>query len=369
MLHSKYKMHQSSTFRFFLPFLITAMVCCHFQCAYNTNQFAAVHNIYDPEKQLSTRLMVGNSLPLNPLEAMRLIKVSLDPGIVRSVDGSSYAFIKLVCVSRLESNLLQPDDSLLIQMDGRELLLLAYAKNVKNRQTDTYYAIDRLDLIELGNSKKVNIVVTADPFDFKKTLDEQTIINFRKFSHEVILSQKPRYREKEKKKRGFIGVGKGNVYQVVGGYYTNLLKDKPVKGISDFIAIGLGQSSFDYDVYKLYQVNTYPVVYRYYYYLHRINKSNHAIALWGISYQKPSWIASLELAASINYYYLKDPYWNEYIPYQTEIGTLPFFINIHRGGKIHKGWAVGAFLQAGPLWYHIDTKSVWTIGLSLPIKF
>ena len=227
-----------------------------------------------------------------------------------------------------------------------------------------------MDLIEIGNSQSVVVEIYGDHFELNKELDEQSIKNLKKFSHEVILAQKSTYFKKEKRKRGFFGIGRGTGYQLMGGCYTNLLKGRLGNGITDFIAFAIGQSSFYYDKYKLTELSNYPVLfYEYRYYAHRVNKSNRLTSLLGLSYQKATWILSLELAVSLNYYFLKDEHWNRYIPFETEYGTFPYFINKAARGKLHQGFAIGAFMQAGPLWYHIDTKGVWIIGLSLPIKF
>jgi hypothetical protein len=352
---------------------LLALTCHYFHCAYQTNQYASIRTIYDPEEKRNTQLMVGNYLVLSPLEALKLVSIALDPGKVLAVDNSSYYFIKLVCVSRNENHILYPADSLAMQLDGRSLILCSYSKQASGREATAYYAINKFDLIEIGDSKSVIIEIPGSNAELRKALDSQSIKNIKKFSKEIILSQEPErnpYLSSVKKKRAFLGLGRGTGYQILAAYYVNLIQDRVVADMTDFIAVGVGQSSFYYDKYKVTEVSNFLIqVYAYRFYLHRISKSNQLTAMWGLSYQRKTWPFSLELAASANCYFLKDEEWNLYIPYDTGYGVVPYFFNKMTKGKVYEGFALGIFLLAGPLWYHVDNMGVWSIGLALPIKF
>lgn len=351
--------------------VFAALACFTFNCAYRINQYALINDIYDPETQLTTRIMTGNNLPLTPIESFKLVKVSLDPGYVTPRKGASYCFLKLVCVYRNEADRLNPGDSLYLQMDDRKLILVAYAKTFKEQETDFYYAIDKLDLMELGDSKSVHIALKGENFDFDKKLDEPAIKNFKKFSTRVILSQKPVYPQRKKIKKAFLGMGKGKEkgYQVLAGIYTNLMKDKLSKGTTDFIVMGFGRSSFYYDKFVLTEYPSITVPgYVYQYFAHRVSQTYRLTSGLGVSCQKDSWIFSIETALLFNYYFPRHSNWDRYIPIETESGTYPYFINTVTHGRPYRGFALGVFLQAGPVWYQTDTKGVWTIGLSIPLK-
>ena len=299
----------------------------------------------------------------NLLVSDNFSKLYLNAGVAKS-NNSEFYFLKLDYTHPESVPHIYPGDILVLTIDGIELEVDAYDVKPSQNRTISFYNIDKFDLIDLGNARNVHLKAFGGDQFIEADFSAENIQNMREFINAYIFSEVMVTEQASDKYWGFLGVGGGTSHNVWIGMYLDKLKLNFVPDLSDFGAIGLGYSQFEYERFS-YVTDQWQN-----YYISSISTVKEPIwvvgAIYGITYPI-NWLMkwSLNIGFVFQYYNFDEKHWED------EKGRLeenPYESYRIVNREPYSGATVGVFIQAGSFWWSINTFGAWTAGVSISIK-
>jgi hypothetical protein len=198
--------------------------------------------------------MSGNYLDLTAKPGSNIL-LSLNPGRISSQKTSTYYVLNLVYISETDSLIIGAENELKLTFDQNVLKLKPYDVQFNKKETISFFEIDPYDIVDIANAKNVSVVIPTSDGTVKARFSRENIHNFKLFSakyillseYEPILAEPP-----PADNWGFISPGAGTGYEFWLGKYTRIFTEEN-GNITDYISIGTGFSSFDFDVFGIRQ--------------------------------------------------------------------------------------------------------------------
>ena len=339
-----------------------------------------VYEVDDPDYGLQSSIMTGNYLALDSINPIYTL-CSLNPGRITSKNNHVYFVLNLVYHSSTYPLTIKSQDSLTIYLDSGSLELKPHDIQVAENEISAFYEINRYDLIDIANSQNVTVTINAQNKILTSRFNEKNKYNFKVFAAKYVLNSgyEPEYPKAATKKHwGFSGAGVGSGYEMWLGRYLNWFTNKSDEHMQDFLALGIGYSSFSYQIKGLRLLNIPDpenpldsiVVVRYWQDEEITNYIPAPGIVYGWSFKNivSSW--SLEAGVSIQYHFL--PTWQEssdsvYVPEHEKY--YPLHTYHYSQANMYDGFSAGIFLQLGGMWARINTRKSWAVGLSLPVPW
>lgn len=357
-------------------FLIFTLAIIQIHCSHQKLS-SPVYQVEDQE--IKSYIMSGNYLQLvGDVQPKTLL--SLNPGRIQSKNTSTYYILNLVYINETDSLVLSNNDEIEIIFDHNIIRLKPYNIQYKNKETVIFYEIDPYDIVDISNANSVRVSVPTKNSIVKAGFTHENIYNFKVFATKYILVSKfePTLKEPQADESwGFVSPGGGTGYELwLGKYFRMATKEN--SGFREYISLGAGFSSFEYEIKGLRQFwvenpeNPADTIHVIRYWRDELHKKNYPYI--GLSYgvSENSWIRnwSVEMGITIQYFFL--PEWQNspdslYIPekdayYPVEIYSL-------NSGNLFDGFSAGVFLQVGGIWGRVNTKKSWAAGISLPLPW
>jgi len=307
---------------------------------------------------LESVIQSGNWLKFYTNNRVEPYTGTLNPGRMTS-KGREYHILKFEYYDQARPFNLEDGDTLHIVLDGRSLYLSAYNISKQNNRLSAFYNINKWDIVDIGYASSVTIIVDSKEGELRATLSNENIYNYRYFSAKYILKtdkippeSKPAY----KQPMAFLSGGVGTGVDFWFGYYTNILRLD--YGIGDYIALGMGISTFKYDIYNLYAGSGYL-------WDGTFTENNYNInAMYGLTYPSPFGNWSIEVGFTYQYYFHDENWDTENTG--TELYPTYYWV---REGKPRNESLIGVFIQAGGLWVQWNRKKLWAVGIAIPIPW
>jgi hypothetical protein len=283
---------------------------------------------------------------------------TLNPGKMIS-EGREYYILKYENRDQDLSISLEDGDTLTLILEGRSLNLTSYNTNGQQNKLSAYYEINKWDLIDIGNTSDVIIIIKTGEGDLKATFSRNNIYNYKYFSAKYILGvdeMPPASQSTYKQPLAFLSGGAGSGTEFWFGYYTNLISFIP--GLGDYLAAGMGIEKFEYSRYNYFSLKGY---------LWDGNSSLNSYyinAMYGLTYPSPYGNWSFELGLTYQYYFY-DENWNSK---NTGTNHFPTIYRL-KDGNPYEGSVIGVFLQAGGLWVQFNRRKNWAVGIAIPIPW
>ena len=283
---------------------------------------------------------------------------TLNPGRMTS-RGREYHVIKFVNHDNNFPFSLKDGDTLSLILDGRVLHLTGYNISKQKDRLSAYYEIDKWDMIDVGNSSTVKVIVGTQEGKLSASFSKKNIYNYRYFAAKYILKSddippigEPVY----KQPIAFLSWGTGTGTEFWFGYFTNFFNLTP--GLGDYLAAGMGISSIDYSRYNYFPVQGYL-------WDGNFSLNNYYInIMYGLSYPSPYGNWSFEFGFTYQYF-MYDESWNskntgsdQFPTYYRLTDTVPY-----------EGSVIGVFIQAGGLWVQFNRESNWAVGIAIPVPW
>jgi len=339
-----------------------------------------VYEVSDPSHGLKSYIMTGNNIVLKGFPK-EYTSCALNPGRIASKNNRIYYIINLVYRSEIRTVKFSESDTLYISLDNSQINLVPYDVQSDDMGASIFYEIDRYDIVDIGNAKKVQIKINVADDVLTSDLSYANIYNFQRFATRYILVSDhiPEMKAPEPvTKWGFTSFGFGSGYEIWLGKYTNLITAKKKIELSDYLAFSIGTSSFSYEILGFRQfwepVEGNPndsVLTTDYWVDESIAKYYPYIgAMYGISVDDFIRDWSLEAGLTLQYFFL--PSWQQdsdsiYVPEHDQYYAQTIYRQ--SGGNLFDGFSAGIFMQIGGLWARINTKKSWAIGLVLPVPW
>lgn len=283
---------------------------------------------------------------------------TLNPGRMISA-GRTYHILKFENRDKSPPYILEDGDTLRLILDGRALNLTGYNTSREQNRLSAYYEINKWDLADIGNASSVDIVMLAQDGEWNATFSKDNIYNYRYFAAKYILGTEdvpPPPQPTYEQPWAFISGGVGTGTEFWMGYYTKLLNLE--SGLSDYLAAGMGIEKMDYSRYNYYSMKGYL-------WDGNFSLKNYYINLmYGLTYPSPFGNWSFEIGITYQYFFY-DENWNS-----KNVGT-DRYPTVYRltDGNPYEGSAIGVFIQAGGLWFQLNVKRKWAVGIALPIPW
>lgn len=327
------------------------VISCNIQTAQFTPSLKSGSSTY--------KLMHGNKL-----ETDNYGELSLNAGLNTS-ENKEYYFIKLDYKHPESVPHIYPGDPLTLTIDGIDLKIDAFYVEPAELQVTSYYYIDKLDLIDLGNAKSVSMRAYGGDQFIESKFNSTNIALFREFIHSYILPEVIITDEEVSKNWGFLGFGGGTSHNVWLGLFAEQLKIDYVPNLTDFGALGIGYTEYEYELLSLR-----PDQNQRNFYISKITPVKEPIWIFCVTYGLTypvnfitNW--SLDVGVTVQYYHYDDAEWQELVKYDD---YNPYSGYRVVGGEPYSGTTFGAFIQVGSFWYSINTFGAWNLGVSIPIK-
>ena len=349
------------------------LVLLQLHCAHSPMQRSSVEMYQDSENIYY--LMENNYLSTRIDDILKTRECTLNPGKI-ILKNDKYYILRFFYSSYLDTFIINEGNNILITADGRKIYLESHYVIVGDNEVTAYYEIPVLDLIEMSQAKFVTILVNGVNDTFYSEFKPQNFINFDNFIKKYVYTSNENVnglREDKtsvSKLRGFVSVGAGTGYELWFTYYTNFLRNKVLQNKGDFISFGAGFTKFYYDRYSLSQISVEPPPQFWYEYSgsHK-NYIWYINAMYGLTYASGFGSWSFEIGMTLQYYKIDDNNWDEYIPFDTMWGTVPFYNYNVTSGIANDGFVLGIFAQSGIFWFRINLWKSWILGLSIPIHY
>jgi hypothetical protein len=359
-------------------FLIITLAIIQIHCSHQKLS-SPVYRIEDLDQGIKSDIMSGNYSDLiGEVEPKTLL--SLNPGRIYSQSTSTYYILNLVYINESDSLVISSNDEIEIIFDQNSLKLKPYNVQYKPRETVSFYEIDPFDIVDISNANSVRVRIPNKNKIVEASFNQGNIHNFKIFAAKYILKSKfePKLKEPQiDEKWGFISPGTGTGYELWLGKYFNMLTQEN-SGFRDYISLGAGFSSFDYEVLGIRQFwienpdNPIDTVLVIRYWQDEFNEKNYPYI--GLSYgiSENTWIKnwSIEMGITVQYFFLPD--WQD-TPDSIYIEAKEAYFPIQEyslgAGNLFDGFSAGIFLQVGGIWARVNTKKSWAAGIALPLPW
>ena len=359
-------------------FLIFTLAIIQIHCAHQKLS-SPVYQVEDPDHGIISDIMSGNYLDLADETESRSL-LSLNPGRIHSQNTSTYYILNLVYINETDSLIISNNDEIEIVFDQNILKLKSYNVQYKPRETVSFYEIDPFDIVDISNANSVHVKIPNEDKIVEANFSQENIHNFKVFATKYILDSKfePILKEPQTDENwGFISPGAGTGYELWLGKYFNMIT-KENSGFRDYISLGAGFSSFEYEVLGIRQFwiedpeNPMDTVLVIRYWQDELNNINYPFV--GLSYgvSENTWIKnwSIEMGITVQYFFL--PEWQE-TPDSIYIAEKAAYFPVQKyslvAGNLFDGFSAGLFLQVGGIWARVNTKKSWAAGISLPLPW
>jgi len=307
---------------------------------------------------LESIIQSGNWLKFYTIRRAEPYTGTLNPGRMTS-KGREYHILKFEYHDQILPFTLQDGDTLSLILDGRAIHLTAYNVSRQENRLSAYYNIDKWDIVDVGYASSVKIIIDSQEGELKASFSNENIYNYRYFSAKYILKtdnipqiSQPVY----KQPMAFLSGGAGTGIDFWLGYYTNFLQI--IHGAGDYIALGMGVSTFKYEIYNRYVGHGYL-------WDGNFTENNYNInAMYGLTYPSPFGNWSIEVGFTYQYYFHDESWDSE----NTGTDLFPTYYWI-KDGKPRKESLIGVFIQAGGLWVQWNRKKLWAVGIAIPIPW
>jgi len=333
-------------------------------CSSSTQQMKFTVRSYDLSNKEKSHIIQGNILKTSDGGVL-----SLSPGKIVSREEEIYYVLKLDYGNINGTPRIYPGDKLLLTIDGTTLELESFDVVPRENQVTVYYQADKFDLIDMGNANTIEVKAFGGDEFIEGVFAKKNIDLIRTFSRTYILplGEVPT-QAKQKRKQVFVGFGAGSSYEMWVGYFDDVIKIKSIPKLSDFIALNLGYSKFK--SIRLYPLgDTPPLTYNYY---GGSYEENIAIigAMYGFTHPV-DWLTtwSVEVGFTLQVYFSGVTDWahSTYTDYGPPWYFLADYEVIKNSGEPYDGTTVGFFIQAGSLWFRLNTFGACAGGLSVPL--
>ena len=315
--------------------------------------------------------MTGNNLDFFISNEPKPYRCSLNPGILFTRSGTYYTLNFSSRNQKLPFELTN-NDSLQLKLDNSTITLATLDVSRTGNRFSAYYRIDYWDLLDMGNVDQLQAIFYHGDTLFQASFSDESINNYRYFSAKYILKADDIPEpdpQPYQQPWGFFSGGGGSTYDFWLGHYTNFISTQ--SGTGDFIAAGFGLSPFNYSEWVMVSplpsnanFNTVPNNI----FWHELNEDRSSSynfhLMYGITHPSPFGHWSIEVGLSF-YYYWSDKRWIDGQLQYLDSGIL----TIVEGGKPFKGAAVGGFFQFGGLWFQLNSKPSWTVGIAIPVPW
>ena len=338
-----------------------------------------VYQVEDTDHGINSYIMSGNYLDLTIKSGSNTL-LSLNPGRISSKKTSAYYVLNLVYISETDSLIISTDNELELTFDQNVLKLKSYDVQINKKETVAFFEIDPYDIVDIANAKNVSAIISTGNGTAKARFSRENIHNFKRFSAKYILlsEYEPRLAESPPADNwGFISPGAGTGYEFWLGKYTRIFTEEN-GNITDYISIGTGYSSFDFDVLGIRQFwiedpdNPMDSILAIRYWVDEQHTKNYPYIgfMYGISENTIIKNWSFELGVTLQYFFL--PEWQGEVDsiYIAEKGMYYPTQKYQLGnGNLFDGFSAGIFLQIGGIWARVNTKKSWAAGLALPLPW
>ena len=316
--------------------------------------------------QVESIMASGNLLDFYIEGGTKPYRCSLNPGMIKTKRSIYYILNFQYNVHPFPFEI-STEDSLRLFLDGSEIGLPLLTASRKGDRITANFSVNKWDLLDIGNAGRVQVSFQHKDTLLNARLSARNIYAFKYFGAKYIIRStdipvpaEPAY----ERPWGFLGVGQGSGYEFWFAYYTDSLKT--TSGWGEYIALGAGFSPFDYWRYNHYVFfDTDPPVVpegnKEYWFDGAFTENSYYINLmYGLSHPIPFGRWSIEAGVTFQYYFYNQD-WNP------KGGSLsyPTLYEI-KNGEPYEGAAVGGFIQIGGLWFLINSKSNWAVGLTIP---
>ena len=337
-----------------------------FSCSSSSQQIKSSVRSYDLSHKEKSHIIQGNILKTTDGGVL-----SLSPGKIVSSEEEIYYVLKLDYGNINGTPRIYPGDKILLNIDGTSLELESFDVVPRENQVTVYYQVDKFDLIDMGNANTIKVKAFGGGEFIEGEFTKKNIDIIRTFCSTYVLpiGEVP-VLGKPQRKNVFVGFGAGSSYELWIGYYDDVIKIKSIPKLSDFIALNLGFSRFE--SIRLYPLrDTPPLTYKYY---GGTYEENIAIigAMYGFTHPV-DWLTtwSLEVGFTLQVYFSGVADWDHttYIDYGPPWYYLADYDVIKSSGEPYDGTAIGFYIQAGSIWFRLNTFGAWAGGLSVPLMW
>ena len=338
-----------------------------------------VYQVEDTEHGINSYIMSGNYLDLTTKPGLNTL-LSLNPGRISSKKTSTYYVLNLVYISENDSLIISAKNELKLAFDQNILKLKPYDVQINKNESVSFFEIDPYDIVDIANAKNVSVVIPTSNGIVEARFSRENIHNFKLFSAKYILlsEYEPRLAESSPVDNwGFISPGAGTGYEFWLGKYTRIFTEEN-SNITDYISIGTGFSSFDYEITGIRQFwiedpdNPMDSILAIRYWVDEQHTKNYPYIgfMYGISEKTIIKNRSIEVGVTLQYFFL--PEWQGEVDsiYIAEKGMYYPTQKYNLGkGNLFDGFSAGLFLQIGGIWARVNTKKSWAAGLALPLPW
>jgi hypothetical protein len=315
--------------------------------------FSCTPNISKSTKTIGSQINIMNG---NTIKTDNYSKLSLNAGMTSSENRDLY-FLKLDYSHPEFVPHIYPGDKLILTIDDIDLELNAFYVEPSKDHVISYYYIDKLDLIDLGNAKEARLKAYGGNDHIEAEFSTENIHMIREYINSHVFQDVEISEDDLPRNWGFLGVGGGTSHIVWLGSFSRQFTLEDFPELLNFGSLGLGYTEFDYERIR-YNNQQY------------VTDFNEQIwifgAIYGLSYPV-NWIRSwtLEIGFLFQYYYYNDERYKNLVRDSKNFPTISYR-NVK--GKSYSGPTIGFFIQAGSFWYSINTFGYWNLGVSIPIK-
>ena len=346
--------------KYFIPLII---ILCYTGCVKTNIPGMPVQEMNSG--QVESIMASGNLLDFYLEGGTKPYRCSLNPGMIKTKRSIHYLLNFQYNVLPFPFEI-STKDSLRLFLDGSEIGLPLLTASRNGERITANFSIDKWDLLDIGNAGRVQVSFQHKDTLLNARLSGRNIYAFKYFgakyiirSTDIPVQAEPAY----ERPWGFLGVGQGTGYEFWFAYYTDSLET--TSGWGEYIALGAGFSPFDYWRYNHYTVDFDPPVIwdkkKEYWFDGAFTENSYYINLmYGLTHPSPFGRWSIEAGVTFQYYF-HDHNWN----YQRGGLLYPTIYEI-KNGEPYEGAAIGGFIQIGGLWFQINSKSNWAVGLTIP---
>jgi hypothetical protein len=355
-LYSEMTVKQEIWQKFSREAIFLFIMICSIGC--QTGKHAEIQDYIIQLKDLESIIQSGNWLKFYSDDRAEPYSGTLNPGKIISMN-REYHILKFELYNKIPPIKLQDSDTLTLILDGRALHLTAYNVSEQEDRLTAYYNIDKWDIVDLGYASNIVVIINSEEGRLRTSFSSENIYNYRYFSAKYILKTgdiPPRYEPEYKQPIAFISGGAGTGIDFWLGYYTNFLQK--ITALGDYVALGIGLSTFKYDIYNMYYGHGYL-------WDGNFTENNYNLnVMYGLSYPSPFGNWSFEVGVTYQYYF-HDKNWNA----DNTGSKLYPTVYLITDNKPRNESLIGAFVQVGGLWLQWNRKKLWALGISIPIPW
>ena len=302
----------------------------------------------------------------------------LSPVRIYSPYSGLYFALKLTYTPGITDLKIKTGDRIAFTIDHSRFEITAYEAIYDPKEITAYYHIDKWDLVDIGNAGSATVSIYDQFTEQKIEFSRENITNYRLFASAYVLGTTyiPGAGESSKELWGFFSVGYGTAFGTWLAKYLNLLFHESELVAGDFISAGTGFAPFNYYTYQVTRFPAFDMNTGWYLdYAYRLPEKTsdpvyHIGIMYGVVNRSLISGASVELGLSFQYFIHHTGYDDQKIIHQTPL-TPDSPDRVYRiiDGTALKGFAGGAFLQAGIIWVHVNTSKIWSAGLTAPLPW